>query len=320
MAMKNSKIEEEDFSNNNDELIDTFSHKLDLNEKESIIFPSEKIREININKTFTTNLSITEELNKSAKSTKMDSTIDNKFELIPFKFEWKENISNTNKELEVMITGSFLNNWEQFIKMDKNPETDIYEYLAYLPKKKHYFKYIINNKWLCSDLYPTTQDDSNNTNNYIDLTNYNINSPEKNYIILENNELYINNEKIKKKRKKEKKINDGYEIKYPNIKDLNVKAPMVMLHYKNSFLIDNQSNQYKFGIKDEFKFENNNYLNENNSYKKIFIFPHEKLRHITPNINDIFNNKKYNRYSITERKKHKYLTLVYYKPKEVHFE
>ena len=319
MGMKNSKIEEEDFSNNNDELIDTFSHKLDLNEKESIIFPSEKMREININKTFTTNLSITEELNKSAKSTKMDSTIDNKFELIPFKFEWKENISNANKELEVMITGSFLNDWEQFIKMDKNHETNIYEYLAYLPKKKHYFKYIINNKWLCSDLYPTTQDDSNNTNNYIDLTNYNINSPEKN-LILENNELYTNNEKIKKKRKKEKKINDGYEIKYPNSKDLNVKAPMVMLHYKNSFLIDNQSNQYKFGIKDEFKFENNNYLNENKSYKKIFIFPHEKLRHITPNINDIFNNKKYNRYSITERKKHKYLTLVYYKPKEVHFE
>ena len=174
MAMKNSKIEEEDFSNNNDELIDTFSHKLDLNEKESIIFPSEKMKEININKTFTTNLSITEELNKSSKSTKMDSTIENKFELIPFTFEWKENISNAKKDLEVMITGSFLNNWKQFIKMDKNPETNIYEFQAYLPKKKHYFKYIINNKWLCSDLYPTMKDEFNNTNNYIDLTNHKI--------------------------------------------------------------------------------------------------------------------------------------------------
>ena len=92
-----------------------------------------------------------------------------------------------------------------------------------------------------------------------------------------------------------------------------------MLHYKEKLLLDNQSNQSKFGNINELNLEynNNTCYNENNSYKKIFIFPHEKLGHITPNIDDIFSDKNYNRYSITERKKHKYLTFVYYKPKQV---
>ena len=127
--------------------------------------------------------------------------------------------------------------------------------------------------------------------------------------------------KNKKNKKFEKKINDGggYGLKFPLNKDLNVTAPVVMLHYKEKLLLDNQSNQSKFGNINELNLDYNNStcFNENNSYKKIFIFPHEKLGHIAPNIDDIFTNKNYNRYSITERKKHKYLTFVYYKPKQV---
>ena len=322
MGMKISRNEDEDdFSSSNIDFMADLTHKLDLSQRESITFPSPEISAINVDKTFNTNISITEELNKSTKSTKMDSIFDNKFELVPFKFEWRENESNSKKELEVIITGSFLNNWEQCIKMEKNPETNIYEYYTTLPKEKHFFKYIINNRWLCSDLYPTTKDESNNINNFIDLTNYNISSTEKNILTVEN----IENEKPKKKNKKnkkfEKKINDGggYGLKFPLNKDLNVTAPVVMLHYKEKLLLDNQSNQSKFGNINELNLEynNNTCYNENNSYKNIFIFPHEKLGHITPNIDDIFSDKNYNRYSITERKKHKYLTFVYYKPKQV---
>ena len=202
MGMKISRIEdEEDFSSSNIDFMTEFTHKLDLSQRESIIFPSPEISAINVDKTFNTNISITEELNKSTKSTKMDSIFDNKFELVPFKFEWRENESDSKKELEVIITGSFLNNWEQCIKMEKNPETNIYEYYTILPKEKHFFKYIINNTWLCSDLYPTTKDESNNINNFIDLTNYNISSTEKNILTVEN----IENEKPKKKNKKNKK-------------------------------------------------------------------------------------------------------------------
>ena len=126
---------------------------------------------------------------------------------------------------------------------------------------------------------------------------------------------------IKKERKSlKKKTNDlgKYGVKIPLSKDLNVNAPVVMNHYKDIFLIDNQSNQDMIGNSNELKcdFNNNTCYNENKSYKKIFIFPHEKLEYIIPNIDDIFTNKNYNRSSITERKRHKYLTLVYYKPKQ----
>ena len=303
MGMRTSRNEEE--TKDNLEFNINYKYKLDSDKKDTLIFPSTKNIEIGEDKTYNTNISITEELNKS---TKMDSTYDNKNELVPFNFKWKEK-ENNNKELEVMIAGTFLNNWETFIKMEKNPETNIYEYQTFLPKEKHSFKYIINNKWQCSDLYPTTKDNSNNINNYIDLTNYNNNENKENKILIKKVKTK------KKKRKENKEINDGYGLKFPFIKDLNSKAPNVMLHYKDSLLIDNQSNQDKFDNKKFFNYKQKTFYNENNSYKDIFIFPHEKLEHLTPNIDDIFSSKNYNRYSITERKKHKYITLVYYKPK-----
>ena len=303
MGMRTSRNEEE--TEDNLEFNINYKYKLDSDKKDTLVFPSTKNTEIGEDKTYNTNISITEELNKS---TKMDSTYDNKNELVPFNFKWKEK-ENNNKELEVMIAGTFLNNWETFIKMEKNPKTNIYEYQTFLPKEKHSFKYIINNKWLCSDLYPTTKDNSNNINNYIDLTNYNNNENKENKILIKKVKTK------KKKRKENKEINDGYGLKFPLIKDLNSKAPDVILHYKDLILIDNQSNQGKFDNKKFLNYKKNKFYNENNSYKDIFIFSHEKLEHLSPNIDDIFSTKNYNRYSITERKKHKYLTLVYYKPK-----
>jgi hypothetical protein len=303
MGMRTSRNEEE--TEDNLEFNTNYKYKLDSDKKDTLVFPSTKNIEIGEDKTYNTNISITEELNKS---TKMDSTYDNKNELVPFNFKWKEK-ENNNKELEVMIAGTFLNNWETFIKMEKNPETNIYEYQTFLPKEKHSFKYIINNKWQCNDLYPTTKDNSNNINNYIDLTNYNNNENKENKILIKKVKTK------KKKRKENKEINDGYGLKFPLIKDLNSKAPDVMLHYKDLILIDNQSNQDRFDNKKFFNYKKKKFYNENNSYKDIFIFPHEKLEHLSPNIDDIFSTKNYNRYSITERKKHKYITLVYYKPK-----
>ena len=304
MGLITSRNEEE--TEDNLEFNTSYKYKLDSEKKDSLVYPSTKNTEISEDKTYNTNISITEELNKSAK---MDTTYDNKTELVPFNFKWKESENNNDKELEVLITGTFLNNWQTFIKMEKNPETNIYEYRTFLPKEKHSFKYIINNKWLCSDLYPTTKDNSNNTNNYIDLTNYNNNENKEDQILIKKVKTK------KKKRKENKEINDGYGLKFPLIKDLNSKAPDVMLHYKDLILIDNQSNQGKFDNKKFLNYKKNKFYNENNSYKDIFIFPHEKLEHLSPNIDDIFSTKNYNRYSITERKKHKYITLVYYKPK-----
>ena len=66
-----------------------------------------------------------------------------------------------------------------------------------------------------------------------------------------------------------------------------------------------------------YNFKVKNTLNENNTYKKILPFPHEKLVHFCQSINDLKNWKKnYLRGCTTIRNKHKYLTIVYYKPKQ----
>ena len=56
MSMKINKIEEEDFSTSNIDFLTELTHKLDLNNKESIIFPSTEISAINVDRTFNTNI------------------------------------------------------------------------------------------------------------------------------------------------------------------------------------------------------------------------------------------------------------------------
>lgn len=264
--------------------------------------------EINEDKDLINKLNVIDEI-----VNKTESTVDKtKNEYIPFKFEWKdeENSPNPNDEKEVMITGTFLDNWNTIVPMIKNPETNIYEFRTSLTKSKHSFKYIINNKWICSNLYPTAKDDSNNLNNYIDLTKYSENISKKNKKQKENNknnldEIYTLN-------------SEGYNLKYPLIKDLNIKPPGVISNYKNTFCLDYQSNQNKFNnyFLSKKIYKNIISLNLNNCcYKKIFNFSNEKLEHLIENIEDILSSKRYIRYSITQRRTDKLLTLVYYKPK-----
>ena len=239
------------------------------------------------------------------KKTIENNNINENEQLYPFKFEWKGLGSS------VIITGSFLENWTKF-PMIKNNETEIFELTLKLPKKKHYFKFIVDNKWVCSNQYPTTLDKSNNQNNFIDLTNY---IPPKNLMKIEE---YKNGE-FKPHRSKvivmDKKDKHNYNCKYPLIHELNPFPPNIFVHYDSCFNIDYQSNQNNIS-KQYLKYENKNFVTENNTYKKILVVPHEKLMHFCQNINDLKNkNKQYIRGSSTNRNKHKYLTVVYYKPK-----
>ena len=228
-----------------------------------------------------------------------------KEKLCTFKFEWKGWGSS------VFLAGDFLNNWKDHTPMVKNAETQIFELILDLPKKIHYFKFIVDNKWVCSDQYPTTMDNSNNQNNYIDLTNYI--QPDS---LIKKEEK---NKKINKKSNKKKTIvleKNNYNCKYPLAHELNSTAPNAIVHYKPCFNIDYQSNQDKIDAKLNFNYKEKNPLTENNTYKKILICPHEKLMHFCQNINDIKNtNKRYIKGCTTIRNKHKYLTIVYYKPK-----
>jgi len=260
--------------------------------KESVLFSSEKIEQNQKkeNKIAIKNSSLSEEINKS---TKTNSIIESKKDRIKFKFEWKPDIKHINREIEVLLIGSFLKNWNNFVIMKKNEQSQIYEYETYLPRKVHYFKFIVNNKWLCSDLYPTKSDESNNINNCIDLTNY--------------------------KEEKEKKniFNDSKSIientKYPELKILNRKPPK-SLYYKKTLSLDNSINQ------DNYRdIENNNniynYGNINKSYKKIFKIKSDNIGHLISDITYSFSQINYIKISSTERNKNKLITFIYYKPK-----
>ena len=286
-----------------------------INKKDKLLFSTENKENKQLNKNFLA----TEEFSNTT------STFDKtKCEYVPFDFKWKNEDNLNNKEIEVMITGSFLNNWNTCIPMIKNPKTNEYEYKTSLPKEKHYFKYIINNKWRCSDLYPTCSDGSNNINNYIDLTNYNTNDSLKHEESKDNTFLNAYKDDDMYDMYDIYDIynisNEGYNLKYPLIKDLNTTAPSVFINYKKPFNLDYQSNQNKLNdlfSTDNIYYKNRNYINEyNNSYKKIFNFPHEKICHFIANIDNYYTNTKTLRFSITERKINKCITFIYYKPKK----
>ena len=231
-------------------------------------------------------------------------------EFVPFTFEWKGDCQ------KVVLTGSFLNNWTTFVTLKKNEKTGIFQKKFLLPRTKHQFKFIVDNNWACSDQYPTMPNEFNGLNNFIDLTN--INPPGKTKKEEENtdnnNNKIINDENNNIILKKQKK---AYNCKWPTINELNTYAPCIMQHYIPRFDIDYQSRQEFVGIKlKELQYKVRNFNTENNTSKKILIWPHEKLLHICPNIKDLSeDDTKYFRSCSTIRNKHKYLTIVYYKPK-----
>ena len=293
--------------------------------KETILFSSDKTmlklkKEKQQNISLNSNHTTEEEQNKSTKS---NSTLNATQEKVKYKFKWKAKGQNQNKKLEVLLVGSFLKNWESYEVMTKNGENGIYEYEMYLPKKEHTFKFIVNNKWQCSDLYPTKPDEDKNINNYIDLTNYKEPVADKIYndesFNLSKELNYINNQSVPSiPESKYDNINSKNCNDYPELELLNKNAPKSTSFYRKQFDINNLSRQNNLD-KSELNVNINDIFNiygtVNNSYKKIVTLHHEKLGHLISEISGKFLKKKnYLRISSTERKKHKFLTIIYYKP------
>ena len=293
--------------------------------KETILFSSDKAmlklkKEKQQNISLNSNHTTAEEQNKSTKS---NSTLNATQEKVKYKFKYKAQGQNQNKKLEVLLVGSFLKNWESYEVMTKNDENGIYEYEMYLPKKEHTFKFIVNNKWQCSDLYPTKPDKANNINNYIDLTNYKEPVSDKMYkdesFNLSKELNHINNQSVLSiPESKYGNINSKNCNNYPELELLNKNAPKSTSYYRKQFDINNLSRQNKVD-KGEINVNINDIYNiygtVNNSYKKIVTLHHEKLGHLISEISGKFLKKKnYLRISSTERKKHKFLTIIYYKP------
>lgn len=255
--------------------------------------------------------------NTDNSSITMNSEIyDNRNKYIYYKFEWIGEGKN------VLLSGDFSDNWKTKIYMKKNEETGIFEVILPLERKKFNFKFIIDGDWVCSKQYQTTYDNHNNLNNFIDLTNFNKNAIKKEKNQNNINSITCNNQETNNSfstYKKEEMKKRYYDCKYPLNNELNIVAPIIMTHYIYSFNIDYQSNQDFISVnpsKDFLQYKEKNFSTENNTYKKIMIWPHIKLLHSCSNLEDIKNKEKnYFRICVTNRNKHKFLTIIYYKPK-----
>lgn len=274
MGIKLSSIVEDNLTKN----LDFFSE--DNSKQKTLLFSSEKT-ELKNKKENIKVISLTEELNKSTKTNSIDIT---KNDTIKYKFEQKEDSIYSNTKSEVLLFGTFFESWDNYAIMEKNNEKNIYEYEINLKRKEYYFKFIVNNKWFCSNFYPTKLDKNNNLNNYIDLTNYKENDSDS--------EIFNNNTNI---------LNTETNlIKYQRVKILNRKAPQ-LLYYKKGFALNRTINKYG---------------NINNSYKKLIRYQRETLDHLISDIKNLSYEKNYYRISLTERNNQKLINIVYYSPKQ----
>ena len=184
------------------------------------------------------------------------------------------------------------------------PEEKVFKYSHNLFRGKHSYKFIVDGVWKCSQKQPMTKDNSNNTNNFIDLSNYII--PKK--VEKENKTV-----KKKPKKKKEKKIiqkngGRGYGITFPTKDDLNIEAPAVKEDYLETFLIDSHTNQNFIGRSQYLDFKTNEPFTEEKSYKELLLAPHISINHSLKSVNklDLLET------GINFRFRDKNCTLVYY--------
>ena len=95
---------------------------------------------------------------------------------------------------------------------------------------------------------------------------------------------------------------------------MNIDAPSIPFHYASPYNIDFYTRQGIIGKKGFLNFYEKNLLSENISYKNIMICPHVNLNHTILSCEKIEDN--YIRSGISHRYKHKYLTIIYYKPRK----
>jgi hypothetical protein len=239
--------------------------------------------------------------NNQSETAENSKIIEPKVQKVPFKFEWKEGGGN------VEIAASFLDNWKKQVEMKKNLNTGFFEVTLDVPKGIQQFKFIVDNIWVYSPNYSIIND-KNNINNIIDFTNY---PP--------NNANDMNKSTAKKKKKKSIRETIEYNCNFPKPTEVNSEAPGIPQHYLSCFDLNYQTKQdnLKSIFHGKLIIDKRKNLIENNTFKDIVTIYHDKLCHICYNIRNKENNEKdnYIRTAITQRIKHKFLTIVYFTPK-----
>lgn len=226
---------------------------------------------------------------------------------IVYLFEWKEG-GNC-----VLITGGFVN-WQQNFTMIKN-SNGVFVYPIEMNQGVYQFKFIVDNKWRCSQYYTTIKDEFNNINNIIDLTNYinddqNQQSPEGGKSILQTRtQTQTYAPPLQQLNRKD------YPSNMPSQSEMNTDCPQVPIHYQKMFNIDYNTNQNKIGDNVYLNYCERNLLSENNSYKKILVPSHVNLNHHCSKFISQDGSVKYCRIikaCVSQRIRHKFITVIYY--------
>jgi hypothetical protein len=231
------------------------------------------------------------EIEKS--SEKLNNNINNG--KVEYTFIWEEKCNLAK------VIGSF-NNWKDQLLMTYDPKDNLYKYKIELKRDKYEYKFIIDNAWKFSSHQQTKNDGKGNINNFIDLTNYKINT--------NNAQTTKKVKKIKKKKKKIKKIEkvESYGVLFPTKDELNTEAPITQELYLKSFYINEATNQDKIGNKLYLSDFNTESYTEEKSYRNLLFSPHVNLNH-TMNFCD---NKDILQVGLSYRFRNKDCTLVYY--------
>ena len=270
---------------------------LHSDESQSFSFSQKDFKEnLSLSENNSNNELLSDTLSSNDINTTKENYDSNNTSEILYTFIWDEGGKN------VKVTGSFVN-WSTSFDMKYYPEEKVFKYSHLLTKEKHSYKFIVDGIWKCNQKQPMIKDNSNNTNNYIDLSNY----------ILPKKVEKEKTTKKKPKKKKEKKIikkklEEGYDIKFPSKDDLNIEAPVVKEDYLETFLIDSHTNQNFIGRSLYLNFKTNEPFTEEKSYKELLLAPHISINHSLKSVNklDLLET------GMNFRFRDKNCTLVYY--------
>ena len=257
--------------------------------------------------------SLKEEKNKDEKNNEKINEKENSNENSELK-EIREDLNNVktnfifiwdDKGTKVKITGSFCD-WKIQFDMTKDPNNNLFQCQLPLDNKKYFFKFIVDDEWLCSNKYVTEEDHSGNINNIIDLSKNIENNNKKIEEIKEiKEESQMNKTENKLKRKE-----SIYSSEYPSNDNI-MPLPLPNKRYYQSFQLEKFTRQKNIG-KDTFvNFENKNYQSSDTSCKNIYPLGHVYLNHL---ISSTKNKKKKNvKNCFPFRFREKNCTFLYYK-------
>ena len=218
-------------------------------------------------------------------------------DLVEYTFTWREGGTT------VKLVGSF-NNWKEQLIMENDPVEKIFKYKLKLKRDIYEYKFVVDNVWKFSRQQGMRGDGKGNTNNFIDLKNYQLSKKDIN----KNDKPKKKKKKVKKLKKEKKQSVDSFGVMLPQKEELNTEAPTTQELYLNSFYINEPTHQKNVGEEQYLKYYDRESYTEEKSYRNLLYSPHVNLNHTLT----YCDNKKLLQVGLTYRFRNKDCTMVYY--------